>query len=454
MTRVQIPARRKHGEKEMKSIGRILSSNHKTARAEFTEDAMEGMLIAIQRGGRRYIGKIEKIETLKFRGLSGYIYWLDYMERPPRTMTEIFVADEEFERGHLHIGNDYRDIKIRLRVNPLFAHLLVAGMTTAGKTHLMIVLCEELGPLRVPCLVIDSQGEMVNLPEIDPERYIVVEDLRIENLISYMQHKKIVVYNLLGYTKKAKAARVGELLRELILAKERDYQQANENPLLLKLPPIFVMIDEADLFAPNWRKIRMDGGLGEAVGPIVDILERGAKFGLGAIVSTQRITRLDIDVRSQCNSAAVFRLIDAGSIRAIHAIDYIPKEEVNKVKSLEQGHCILAGIIMKRVRRIMVRDIVTKRAKHRDFEKQLGIEEPQPKEHEIRFIQTEEGAIVDEATGEVIHSGLERLSERDKAAFEDAPGDGIVLRSHVSPEEQRLLKKLRQPDDKGDRLIG
>lgn len=427
----------------MKRIGRILSSTHKTARAELTEDAMEGMLIAMERGKRRYIGKIERVEQQKFQGFVGYIYWLDYMERPPRAMTELFIAEEEFERGHLYIGDDVRSIKVKLRINPLFAHLLVAGMTTTGKTHLLIVLCEELGPHGVPCLIIDAQGEMVNLPALDPNRYVVVEDLRIENLIAYMQQRKIVIYNLLGYTKQAKVSRIAELLTELMNAKERDYQQAREDPLLLKMPPILVMIDEADIFAPNLKLRKRTPS--SAVAPVVDLLERGAKFGLGTIVATQRITRLDIDVRSQCNSAAVFRLIDAGSIQAVHVIDYIPKREVDRIRSLEQGQCILAGRIVRRARRVMARDIATKRAKHRDFERQLGIGEPEEEMLTPPKLETsEEGDIVDTITGEVVHSAIDRLTEEDRAAFEKTEGDGVILRSHISPEEQKLLKKLRQ----------
>lgn len=435
-----------------KRIGRIISSDHKSARAEFNEEAMEGMLVSITRKKRTYIGKIERVESRKFKGLTGYIYWLDYVERPFPSMTPIYIADEELEAGHIYIGNDLRDIKVKLKVNPLFGHVLVAGMTTAGKTHWLIVLLEELGSLEVPCLVIDPQGEMVNMPIVNRERYVVVEDLKIENLIPHMQQKKIVIYNLLGCTKKEKVARVSSILEALMLAKERDYQQAQESPLLLNLLPILVIIDEADIFAPNLRRGRGSGGR-EAVGPVVELLERGSKFGLGAVVATQRITRLDIDVRSQCNSAIIFRLIDNGSIQAVHTIDYIPKEEINRIKGLRQGQCIVAGQVVSRARRVYIRDIATPRAKNRDFEEMLGIDAPEKEIFETRLVN-EDGDIVDRLTGEVIHSGLERLAEGDRAVFEADDGDGVVLRSHITPEEQRVLKKLRKPDKNGERLIG
>ena len=207
---------------------------------------------------------------------------------------------------------------------------------------------------------------------------------------------------------------------------------------------------EADLFAPNLRKSQA-GRI--AVGPVVDLLERGAKFGLGVVVATQRITRLDIDVRSQCNSAIIFRLIDNGSIQAVHTIDYIPKPEIERIKGLEQGQCIVAGHAVSRARRVYVRDIVTPRAKHRDFEKMLGIDAPEKEKFETQLEITEEG-VVDKETGTVIHSALDRLTDEDKAAFEADEGDGVVIRSHLSKDEQKILQKLRKPDDKGERLIG
>lgn len=436
--------------RQRKQIGRLVSSDHKSARVELTETVTEGMLVSVTRKNRTYIGKVERIESLKFKGLSGYIYWLDYVDRPFASMTPIYIADEEYEAGHVYIGDDIRGLKVKLKVNPLFSHVLVAGMTTAGKTHWLIVLLEELGTLGVPCLVIDPQGEMVNLPVVDNERYVVVEELRIDNLMSYMQQKKIVIYNLLGCTKKDKVARVSAILEALMQIKEQDYHQAQESPLLLKLPPILTIIDEADLFSPNLRKSQAGR---VAVAPVVDLLERGAKFGLGVVVATQRITRLDIDVRSQCNSAVVFRVIDNGSIQAVHTIDYIPKEEIDRIKGLEQGQCIVAGHFVSRARRVYIRDIVTPRAKHRDFEKMLGIEDPEKEGFETRLERTEEG-IVDKETGTVIHSALDRLMDEDKAAFEAQKGDGVVIRSHITKEEQKILTKLRKPDEKGDRLIG
>jgi DNA helicase HerA-like ATPase len=368
-------------------------------------------------------------------------------------MTPIYIADEEVERGIFWIGQDERDLPVKISINPLFGHLLVAGTTTVGKTHLLLILCEEFIPHRVPCLVIDPHGEFIHLPEFNRERVELVEDLRMENLAAMMQQRKIVVWNLLGLTKKEKVQRVAALLTALMTAKENDYRQADEDMMLLELPPMFVMIDEADIFAPNFRKQMREPR--EAVGPVMDILNKGAKFGLGAIVATQRITRMEIDVRSQCNSAFIFRMSnDPGSLQAVHSIDYIPKPAIEKIKGFAEGQCIVAGILVHRPRVVFTRDIKTKRAKNRNYEKMLGIERPQEEDHVPRLAMNREGDLIDEETGDVVEGGLERLTGEDLEAFSKTKGDGVILRSHLSPEEQKILNKLRKPNDKDDRLIG
>ena len=171
---------------------------------------------------------------------------------------------------------------------------------------------------------------------------------------------------------------------------------------------------------------------------------RGAKFGLGLIVATQRITRLELDVRSQCNSAMVFRMIDQGSIQAVHSMDYISGKEIRKLRALEQGQCLVAGRVIGRARIVNVRDIKTRRAKRMDFASMLGIKPPEREKHVPRIIKTENGDIIDTITCEVVESGLDRLMERDMIAFEESDGDGVIYRGHLTEDEKRILARIRE----------
>ncbi|GAH15287.1 unnamed protein product [marine sediment metagenome] len=69
-------------------------------------------------------------------------------------------------------------------------------------------------------------------------------------------------------------------------------------------------------------------------------------------------------------------------------------------------------------------------------------------------MDNEDGDIVDGLTGEIVQEGIDRLTEEDQYAFKKADGDGVILRSHLSEEDQKVLSKLRKPDHTGERLIG
>lgn len=456
-----------------RKIGRIMSATLRTARVEFVETANieEGMLIYYILNGDRILARVEKLETHKYTGLTGYIFFLEPLNRPPKAWQEIYIADDMTEDGMLFVGEDRGGQDIRLRLNPLFEHVLVAGMTRAGKTHFLIILLEETIPLGVPSLILDSHGEFVNLVKTFPDKVVVVEEIRIQDLIGYLQQRKTVVYNLLGLHKASKANRIAEIIGELTMRKEQDYAQAENNPLLLEVPPVLIFLDEAELYAPN-RQTRMGAIRSEALGIIMNVVKEGGKFGIGLIVATQRVTKLDIDVRGQCNSAAIFRLVDIGSLSAVRMLDYITRNDLKAMNSFERGQCLLAGAIVKRPRIIHTRDIETEKVKKVDFAGMLGIKRRRKKRQKRKVAPkirvTNGGDVIDVETGEVIESAKDRLVAEDREAYEQAEGDGVILRSpeeqadveklgfatHLSPEDQNLLDKLRKPDDQGDRLIG
>jgi len=423
-----------------RQMGRILSSTKASAKVEFTEDALEGMLVMVNKKEGGILARVERLESKRWDGLIGYVYFLEPLDRPLRSMAPVWSAEDELEEGLLHVGTDEKNLEIRIGINPLFHHLVVAGQPQKGKTHLLIVLVEELLPHKVPTFIVDTQGEFVNLPEVSSD-VVVVEDIRIEDLVGHLQQRKTVILNLLGLAKKAKVSRVGEILRELFHEKEKDYLKANNDSRLLELPPTLVVIDEVELYAPNLRSRKIAGVPTDALQPITDVAKRGTKLGLGLIIAPQRVQEVDINVRSACSSAAIFKVIDPGSIYAVSNMDYITSRDLSRIPTFEKGQCLIAGQMVKRARVILVRDIVTRRAKDTNFEEILGIQQPEADPH-VPVIVLKDGNIVNLATEEVVETAIDRLAGEDLAAVEATEGDGVVLRDHLSTEEERLLTEI------------
>ncbi len=81
------------------------------------------------------------------------------------------MADRE-----LYLGSEIDGIdRIHLDMDHLTTHAVCLGMTGSGKTGLGIVALEELARRRVPLLVIDLKGDMVdlllNFPGLEPESF-------------------------------------------------------------------------------------------------------------------------------------------------------------------------------------------------------------------------------------------------------------------------------------------
>ena len=78
------------------------------------------------------------------------------------------------------------------------------------------------------------------------------------------------------------------------------------------------------------------------------IASEGRKFGVGLLVVTQRPAYVAKDVLAQCNTQAIFRLInnqDLGSIQ--ETVEGISKEELIRLPHYQQGQCVLTGVAVE-----------------------------------------------------------------------------------------------------------
>lgn len=460
----------RHGTED-EVVGRIIESTIFNARCEFTESVDVGDMVYFKLKNDEILARVDLVETSPFYGLNGWIVFMERTPRSPKHMTPIYTTEVD-TTGILNVGTDYRGRPIKISVNPLFNHLGLFGMTQRGKTHAMIVLIEELAKRGAPCLVIDPQGEFVNIPE-KFKNVVVVENIETSDLIAYLQQHMIVIVNLLGLPNFFKSKRAGEILELFKLEKDKDYKQAEDDYRLLEIPPTLIFIDEADLFAPNRVEKYTYGGTIETV---IDIAKRGAKMGMGLVLSTQRLYALHIDARDNCNSIMAFKTVSKSNKMALSQMPFVSKGTLTRVKNLLKGECIMLGDIIFGSRTVRVRDIETRRAKKVDFEEILGIKSVEEEEEEAppSIVIDTEGAVVDRDISRVIETRKERTLREDQEHFKGDSGDGVVLReeelpeelveelqklneselpfeTHISEEEQKILKKLRKGDD---RVIG
>jgi len=440
-------------------IGRILEATLENARCEFDSTAEEGEPVSFKVGDEVIRARIDILETVSYSGLIGYISFKDRPTKPPKALTPIYKR-EEVQTGILNVGTDFRGNIVRLDLNPLFVHLLIGGKPQRGKTHLLIILIEELAKLGVPAIIFDTQGECVNLPEIY-KNVIVVEDINSKDLISHLQQRRIIIINLLGEGNAHKAMRLSILLEKFVEAKEKDYSEANNDYRLLNIPPTLIMIDEGDIFSPD-RQYRRSRDFDRSTDIIEEIAKRGSKLGIGLIVAVQRINRLTSDVRDNCNSTICFHVTGRSNETALRSITYFSEAAIKKLKSFLVGECIIIGEIGSRT--IKTREIETTRSKNTDFEKMLGIDARlENEEEEQQIVINSDGAIIDKQFGK-IKTKAQRMVERDMMEFENDGGDGVLTRStplsdkeakeitsgNWNEDDEKLIERLRRLNKDND----
>lgn len=177
----------------------------------------------------------------------------------------------------------------------------IAANSGGGKSHLSVVMLEELHTIGQPFLVIDPKiGEYRGLAELPGvivagrEGHIGIswEHPWMDPAIDYLMRGAGVVVNLAGMDLSEQRNIYTRLLIQLW---RRQTALADE-----QIRPIFVVIDEAEMFAPQKRQNDP-----EALEITNQFARRGRSFGLNLIFITQRPSDLEKDVLSQCN----FRIV-------------------------------------------------------------------------------------------------------------------------------------------------
>lgn len=118
--------------------------------------------------------------------------------------------------------------------------------------------------------------------------------------------------------------------------------------------PVVVILEEAHRFAqPRAVKSTL------SLGVISRIAGEGRKFGVYLVVITQRPSKVDPDVLSQCNSQIILRLVNQRDVMAVLSASEVLNEELGRlIPMLDVGEGIVVGPITPLPLVIRLRDRV------------------------------------------------------------------------------------------------
>ncbi len=104
-----------------------------------------------------------------------------------------------------------------------------------------------------------------------------------------------------------------------------------------KIPPLFLVIEEAHNFAPQQ-------GTAACSRILKNIASEGRKFGLGLCAVTQRAARIDKSVLSQCNTQLILQVTNPLDLKAIaQSIEGLTAGMTEMIQSLPVGVALITG---------------------------------------------------------------------------------------------------------------
>lgn len=107
-----------------------------------------------------------------------------------------------------------------------------------------------------------------------------------------------------------------------------------------KIPPFFLVIEEAHNFAPE-----RSFGEKKSSKVIRTIASEGRKFGLGLCVISQRPARIDKSVISQCSTQIIMKVTNPNDLKAItSSVEGITYSTEKEIQNLSIGTALITGI--------------------------------------------------------------------------------------------------------------
>jgi DNA helicase HerA-like ATPase len=105
--------------------------------------------------------------------------------------------------------------------------------------------------------------------------------------------------------------------------------------------PTFIIVEEAHNFAPRAsseeRKV-----LSKSI--LRKIAREGRKFGVGLCIVSQRPSKLDSDVLSQCNTQIILRIVNPADQEYIRqSVESVTEDIVRDLPALARGEAIITG---------------------------------------------------------------------------------------------------------------
>src|SRR3989344_5910221 len=150
------------------------------------------------------------------------------------------------------------------------------------------------------------------------------------SLQELIQPGKCTIINLKGIQTELQEVVVYKLMKDLFEARKKS-----------DIPPFFAIIEEAHNYIP-------ERSFGEAKSSSIlrQISSEGRKFGLGLCAVSQRPSRIDKSILSQCTTNIILKVTNPGDIKTIaNSVEGLTGDTEKEIKNIPIGTAMITGVV-------------------------------------------------------------------------------------------------------------
>ncbi|GEM_PF-750075 len=201
---------------------------------------------------------------------------------------------------------------------------------TALYTALKDVTVVDFEDLIPRVLAIDNPGKWNLIPLLEYVNSLHIFSDFSTPLRELVTPGKVSIINLRGVSIELQEVIVYKLLNDLF----RERKLGN-------VPPFFLVLEECHNFIPerNFKEAKSSS-------IIRQIFAEGRKFGLGGCLISQRPSRVEKNVLSQCTTQLILKITNPLDVKAVvHSLEGATNETEDAIKNLPIGTALVTGIV-------------------------------------------------------------------------------------------------------------
>lgn len=159
-----------------------------------------------------------------------------------------------------------------------------------------------------------------------------------EAIRGLIERGKVSIIHLEGYSEEIRQSIIATALLQLLDGRL-------EENIGNRIPRFLTVVEEAHNFIPG----RLEGDQAVPSLPVIRrIATEGRKYGMGLILISQRPSRVDATILSQCNSFIVLKIINPSDQRYIRdVVESIGEEDARILPDLATGEALVTGECVK-----------------------------------------------------------------------------------------------------------